>query len=301
MTYALSFATYATLADVRMELEVDDPSYVDHDPIALKATRDATARIDLELPGKTFFPRVQTRYLHSLADVEGLNLRLPETLAELTSVTNGDGTVLADSTYTLLPRSGAPYHTIRLEANGAVVWQSASDGDPVDAIAVAGVWHSTRPHSGMWYATGETLTLASPTTTSFTPANVDGEDAFRRTPRLSEGMLLKATSGGTTEYMEITRIEANDAIYLQRGARGTTAVAHSAVTLYAWQVEPVIAKACARLASYYYKRAGHFATVSFNSATGMNDRLPKDLPEDVVSVLAMFKGANSPTLRILDV
>ena len=35
-------------------------------------------------------------------------LRLPETLAELTSVTNGDGTVLAGSTYTLLPRSGAP-------------------------------------------------------------------------------------------------------------------------------------------------------------------------------------------------
>ncbi len=300
MTYALSFATYATLADVRMELEVDDPSYVDHDPIALKATRDATARIDLELPGKTFFPRVQTRYLHSLADVEGLNLRLPETLAELTSVTNGDGTVLAGSTYTLLPRSGAPYHTIRLEANGAVVWQSASDGDPVDAIAVAGVWHSTRPHSGMWYATGETLTLASPTTTSFTPSDVDGEDAFRRTPRLSEGMLLKATSGGTTEYMETTRIESG-VVYLQRGARGTTAVAHSAVTLYAWQVEPVIAKACARLASYYYKRAGHFATVSFNSVTGINDRLPKDLPEDVVSILDKFKGASSPTLRILDV
>lgn len=300
MTYALSFATYATLADVRMELEVDDPTYVDHDPIAIKAARDATARIDLELPGKAFFPRVQTRYLHSFADTEGLNLRLPETIAELTSVTNGDGSVLAGSEYTLIPRSGAPYHTIRLQANGATQWLSAADGDPVDAIAVAAVWHSTRPHSGMWYATGETITLASNTTASFTPSNIDGEDAFRRTPRLSEGMLLKATTGGTTEYMEITRIE-DATVYLQRGARGTTAVAHSAVTLSAWQVEPVIAKACARLASYYYKRAGHFATVSFNPVTGMNDRLPKDLPEDVTSVLAMFKGANSPTMRILDV
>jgi hypothetical protein len=44
-----------------------------------------------------------------------------------------------------------------------------------------------------------------------------------------------------------------------------------------------------------------FATVSFNSVTGINDRLPKDLPEDVVSILDKFKGASSPTLRILDV
>lgn len=300
MTYALSLATYATLADVRMELGVNDPIATDDDPVAIKALRDATARIDLELPGKTFFPRVQTRYFHSFADTDGLNLRLHEPLAELTSVTNGDGTALAGSDYTLIPRSGAPYTAVRLQANGATAWQAATDGDPVDALSVAGVWHSTRPFSGMWYTTGETITLATTTTASFTPSNVDGEDAFRRTPRLSEGMLLKATTNGTTEYMEIARIESG-VVYLQRGARGTTAVAHTSATLSAWAVDAVIAKACVRLASYYYKRAGHFASVTFNPNTQMGERLPKDLPDDVVSVLAMFKGANSPTFRILDV
>jgi len=298
--YALSFATYATLADVRMELAVDDPSYTSDDPKALKALRDATARIDLELPGKTFFPRVQTRYFDSYASTEGLNLYLSEPLAELTALTNGDGSVLAGGEYTLLPKSGAPYHTVRLAANGAIAWLIAPDGDPVDAISVAGVWHSTRPYSGMWFNPGETITLATTTTASFTPSDVDGVDAFRRTPRFSEGMLLKATSSSTTEYLEITRIESG-VVYVQRGARGTTAVAHTAAALSVWQVEPVIAKACARLASYYYKRAGHFASVTFNPNTGMADRLPKDMPDDVVSVLEKFKGAASQPLRILDV
>lgn len=300
MTYDLSFATYATLAEVRAELEVNNPLVVSEDPKAIRALIDATARIELELAGKTFLPRVQTRYFNAVADTEGLNLRLNEPLAELTSVTNGDGAVLTSGQYTLIPRSGPPYHTIRLEANGAVAWQTAADGDPVDAITVAGVWHSTRPVSGGWYAPGETLTLASTSTASFTPADVDEKDAYRRTPRFSEGMLLKATSSGTTEYLEITRIESG-VVYVRRGARGSTAVAHTAAALSAWQVDPVIGKACVRLASYYYKRMGHFASVSFNLATGMNERLPEDLPPDVIAVLEKFKGVNAPTFRILGV
>jgi len=299
MTFTVSFATYATLAEVRAELSVDDPSVTDDDPKMLKALRDATARIDLELAGKTFLPRVQTRYLNSASGVSGNDLFLTEQLAELTTLTNGDGTVLTSGLYTLLPKAGAPYDRIRLEATGGTAWYAASDGDPVDAISIAGVWHSTRPFAGMWYAPGETITLASSSTDSFTPTDANGADAFRRTPRFSEGMLVKATTSGSTEYMEITRIE-DGVVYLNRGARGTTAVAHTAAVLSVWQVEQNIAKACARLASYYYKRAGHFATVSFNTITGMGERLPQDLPPDVSAILAHFQGY-STTRRIVDV
>lgn len=300
MTYTVSFATYATLADLRMELGVNDPLVTGDDPTAIKALRDATARIDLELAGRSFFPRVQTRYFNAYSDVTGLDLRLHEPLAEVTSVTNGDGSALTGADYTLIPKAGAPYTSIRLNAVGAVAWQTDTSGDPVDAIQVAGVWHSTQPFGGMWFNSGETLTLASTTTASFTPSNVDGEDAFRRTPRLSEGMLLKAASGGTTEYLEITRIESGTA-YVNRAARGTTAVAHSAAALSIWQVEPNIAKACVRLASYYYKRAGHFATVQFNPNTNMGERLPQDMPPDVSAILDHFKGSSSPTMRIFAV
>lgn len=300
MTYAVSFATYATLADIRMELGNGDPLAVNDDPTAIKALRDATARIDLELAGRSFFPRVQTRYLNAESDTQGLDLRLHELLAEVTSVTNGDGSVLTGADYTLIPKAGAPYDRIRLKATGSALWLADATGDPVDAIQVAGVWHSTQPFGGMWFNPGETLTLASTTTASFTASDVDGEDAFRRTPRFSEGMLLKATSSGTTEYLEVTRIT-DTTVYVNRGARGTTAVAHNAATLSVWQVEQNIAKACVRLASYYYKRGGHFATVQFNPNTQMGERLPQDLPPDVAAILEHFKGSSSPTMRIFDV
>lgn len=298
--YALSFATYATLAELRMEIGVNDATVTAGDPAAIRALISATARIDLELPGKAFLPRAETRYFDAYADTEGLDLRLSELLAEVTSVTNGDGSALTDADYTLIPKAGAPYSRVRLKAAGAVAWQADSSGDPVDAIQVAGIWHSTRPHSGQWYATGETITLASTTTASFTPASPGGADAFRRTPRFSEGMLLKWTVGGVTEYAEIVRIESGTG-YLNRGVRGTTAVTPTSAAVSAWQVDPVIAKACARLASWYYKRAGNFAEANFNAATGMGERLPKDMPQDVTSILDHFKGANTPTMRILEV
>ncbi len=299
MGYDISYATYATLAEVRSEIEVDDPTVSSGDPKALKALRDATARIELELAGKTFLPRVETRYFDAVGDVDGLNLRLSEPLAEVTSVLNGDDAVV--TTYTLIPRSGPPYHLIRMDVDSGVRWMPATNGDPEESIAVAGVWHSTRPFSGGWYASGENITLASTTTTSFTPSDVDGEDAYRRTPRFSEGMLLKWTVNGVTEYGELLRIDTNGVNHLRRAARGTTAVVPTNVPIYIWHVDPVISKACVRLASYYYKRMGHFASVSFNIATGMNERLPEDLPPDVAAVIEKFKGGGQTFVRILDV
>ena len=49
-------------------------------------------------------------------------------IISVTSITNGDGEVVAAADYTLLPLSGPPYYKIELHADSGLYWTRGSDG-----------------------------------------------------------------------------------------------------------------------------------------------------------------------------
>ena len=98
-----------------------------------------------------------TRYLDAERDVDGLTLRLDRDLCAITSITNGDGSVLAATDYVTEPRSSTPYWGIRLLRSSGHVWTYTDD--PENAIKVIGKWaySATAPADIAW----ATLRLAA--------------------------------------------------------------------------------------------------------------------------------------------
>jgi hypothetical protein len=60
-------------------------------------------------------------------------------LQSLTSITNGDGSVIPSTAYILLPYQGAPYFGVRLRPTAGIAWNT-NQGDPLGAIQVSGDW-----------------------------------------------------------------------------------------------------------------------------------------------------------------
>lgn len=79
-----------------------------------------------------------SRTFDALTDVRGDILWLDEDLVQITSITNGDGVVVASDEYTTQPRNRTPYYAIRLLASSGKSWTYEDDHE--DAIAIVGRW-----------------------------------------------------------------------------------------------------------------------------------------------------------------
>lgn len=79
-----------------------------------------------------------TRYFDADRDIVGRTLYLDADLAQITSITNGDGSTIAASDYVTEPRNSAPYYAITLKVGAASVWQWQTS--PEAAIAITGRW-----------------------------------------------------------------------------------------------------------------------------------------------------------------
>lgn len=134
-------ADYCTTAEVKAlagaTLTTDDTL------IAALITR-ASAMID-RYTGRTFVERTETRYFTPGVDNDGNLLMLDDDLLNITTLTNGDGTTIPSTGYTLIPLNGLPKYAVKLKV--AYSWQSPTDPD--GAIIIAGSWGyctaSTRP------------------------------------------------------------------------------------------------------------------------------------------------------------
>jgi len=79
-----------------------------------------------------------TRNFDAVRDVEGRWLHLDEDLAAITTVTNGDSTVVASTKYVTEPRNETPYYALKLKLDSDLVW-TYSDANE-DAISIVGKW-----------------------------------------------------------------------------------------------------------------------------------------------------------------
>jgi hypothetical protein len=111
-----------------------------NDPLLESLITQVSRLIDT-LTGRTFAPSGDSTYYLPYCNVEGRDIFLGELdhpLLSVTTLTNGDGTVIASSEYLLLPRGAQRFQTIRLKEASSVDWEDADAGDGY--ISIAGKW-----------------------------------------------------------------------------------------------------------------------------------------------------------------
>lgn len=127
-------ANYCTVAQVKALISATESG--DDALLAVLVTR-ASALVD-QHTGRTFADRSETRTFTPGTDTDGLTLLLDDDLISITTLTNGDGTVIAAASYKLLPLNHTPKHAIRLLASSGLSWTYTDDAE--GAISVNGKW-----------------------------------------------------------------------------------------------------------------------------------------------------------------
>jgi len=125
---------YCSVNDVRTELKISKS--VDDDLLSIYC-EEAQSIIDAYCH-RSFEARDETRYYNPLKDANGRTLFLDDDLLSVTTLTNGDGSVISSSDFTLLPVNRTPKRKIHLKLNSSKYWTWIDD--PVAAISVEGSW-----------------------------------------------------------------------------------------------------------------------------------------------------------------
>jgi len=126
---------YTSLEAVKAtrRIKVTDTS---DDALLERLITQASRFIDQET-GRTFYARSETRY-YDAPDIRFI--WLDDDLLTITSLTNGDGTVIPTSEYFTEPRNTAPKFRICLKAVSSTTWEADSNSSREGVIAVAGTW-----------------------------------------------------------------------------------------------------------------------------------------------------------------
>lgn len=132
---------YTTLTDVKASLGIATAITTD-DTLLTSIIGRAQAMIDA-YTGRTFEATTLTKYYHT-EDIDGQTLNLwHDDLLTVTTLTNGNGTVIASANYRLEPRNESPKYAIRLDE--AYSWEF-TDSD--SEISIAGTWGYTATAPG---------------------------------------------------------------------------------------------------------------------------------------------------------
>lgn len=256
----------------------------------------ATAQIE-NYKGRHYDPRVETRYFDLPSSGSSLfgvfeprlqsisaqkPLRLDEDLLAVINVVNGDGVDITD--YVLEPANVWPKTRIRL-VNGET-WQTPSNGQVEQVIAVTGIWGSHSGYGSAWKASGYSV-QDNPLTSNATTITVTGITGFET------GQLLKIDS----EFALVTAVNtvigtpATYNLAVERGANGSAAATHIKTTpLYIWQVQGNITQACARLVKWRYTQKDiDTFDKTYSGETGMVS-VPTAIPTDVMTLLGAPKA-----------
>jgi hypothetical protein len=126
---------YATLVEVKAWLKITSTDATD-DTVLEDAVEQASRAIDLFM-GRQFYAGTETRYF----DVPpGRRLDLDKSLLAITTLTNGDASVIASTQYNLWPKNGVRHWAVVMKQTSSIIWQPASSGDTEAVITIAGSW-----------------------------------------------------------------------------------------------------------------------------------------------------------------
>ena len=127
---------YITLAEIKAYVGIPTATTTD-DVILTSFIASAQAAIDAYCH-RTFEAAADAeRTFDAIDDTDGATLYVDE-ICSITSITNGDGVVVAADEYVTEPRRVTPYYAIKLLASSSKSW--TYDTDHEDAITVDGKW-----------------------------------------------------------------------------------------------------------------------------------------------------------------
>lgn len=272
--------TYCSLADARAELK--SVSSVDDDKL-FRYVMMACRRIDsIMAPARRrpyFDPYIEQRAFridgrHVSSYDNALYFRDP--LLEITAV-------LADTTDVTAsveawPPTTTPIGSIHFKFYSRS-WYDYGNGDYPPYAKVTGPWGFHADYTNAWAQVDSLAAALTAAATSLTVADVDGDDPWGFSPRISRGHLLKIG----TEYFEVTTTDttANTAA-VRRGANGSTAAAHdNGSAVYVWYPEWPVRRVAARQAGMMYARQGAFQVETVDGVGSIS------YPQDLLAELRM--------------
>jgi hypothetical protein len=127
---------YASITDFKAYARITSTDTTD-DGVIGDILESASKLIDTETR-RTFYARVETR-LYDVPDTDTLYIE-DDDLLTVTTLTNGDSTVLTTTDYILLPANSYPKYAIKLKDSSTYSWAEDSSGNSEQAISILGTW-----------------------------------------------------------------------------------------------------------------------------------------------------------------
>lgn len=273
---------YATLAEFKNYVRSRGGSVADDntdDTVMEFLLRSASQYIESQTDCH-FIPRIETRY-YDVPDGNELDprqLNLDGDLLEVITLTNGDGTVIPSTEYTLRPKNSTPYYGIRLKDNSTYIWASDGAGDLHDVISVLGVWGFHNHYSTAWTVGSTAAEAMDATETGY---DVTSGALF------AVGNLIRFDD----ELGYVSAVAANS-LTTTRGENGSTATTHlTSIDVKIWNVMEDAKNSCIELVNNMYRRRfGQSSTSNSEQITAAGIVIsPRDVPAMVKEFIATYR------------
>jgi hypothetical protein len=175
---------------------------------------------------RRFYPTIEN-YHYDIPENKS-TLYINDDLLEVTTLTNGDATVIASTDYLLRSPNFTPYWGLDLVASSSVTWQADSNGNVKQVIGLLGVFGYCEKYAQRGWAIGGTLGAAITDTTTLAFTMTAGHT-------LAVGHIIKIGS----ELMNIDTVASNTITPIARGDNGSTAATHlNGTTVYIFRPDP---------------------------------------------------------------
>lgn len=127
---------YCSLSNVLILLRIGSNNAPDDSAIEDMIT-ETSRDIDRET-GRRFYATTETRYFNTprLAT----QLWFDDDLLSITTLTNGDGTVIAAANYKLYPLNTSPKYKLALLPSSSLYFTTNANGNDLGAVSLAGSW-----------------------------------------------------------------------------------------------------------------------------------------------------------------
>lgn len=237
---------------------------------------EAASRYLDDKTGRQFYPSVETRK-YDIPDTA--ELWLDQDLLELTTLTNGDDTEIASSSYILLDANVTPYYAVKLKDTSSVAWESDSNQYTEQVIEILGWWGYRHKYAQRGWQSVGTLGAAISDTTTLAFTMTAGHSVVA-------GQILKIDS----EIYNVSTVATNTVTPIARGDNGSTAATHNnGATVYKWVPQEEARNAVLEIANSAYQRrfgktVGESATVT---AAGVV-LTPRDIPKMAEEFIRSF-------------
>jgi len=141
MAITNGYATQREFLDEVALLTGYNPHVID-DAVIDGFITDASRLVDAACAGRWFYSASETRKYDVPVPAPGATrqLLLDADLLTITTLTNGDATVIASADYILLPANAPSKYAIRIKPSATIAWEPDTNGNLEQVISVVGTW-----------------------------------------------------------------------------------------------------------------------------------------------------------------